>query len=211
MKKLLICTLLLATAGINMTKETKKESSKHVYAIFANDNVTGLSHKLFEDAVNAFKSNGNTVDTLNLYDHKKEIPFFEHGKDIMEANSFYMDNQKRFLEADTLLIVFPLYWYSVPGILKTWIDMINAWAYRFEKNGTITPLHKVKKMVIAYTSMLSHNALEEQVKNGVEHQLRQTCTFLSINDVSIHHLDEVYSMKEGKVDNFVKELTASCK
>lgn len=208
MKKLLFLTMTVIMFNTTPTQPAKK--SQHVYAVFANDNVKGLSHKLFTDAVAELKHQGHSVDEMYLYDHAKDIPFFEHGKDIMESNAFYMDNQKRFLKADTLLIVFPMYWYSMPAILKAWIDMINAWAYKFEKDGSITPLHSVKKVIIAYTSMLDHESLTEQVKNAVELQLKQTCTFLGISDVSIHHVDSVYSLSPEKLTKHITELKTSC-
>lgn len=39
--------------------------------------------------------------------------------------------QQRIDAADTLVLVFPIYWWSMPAILKGWIDRVfsNGWAY----------------------------------------------------------------------------------
>lgn len=39
--------------------------------------------------------------------------------------------QERIDAADTLVLVFPIYWWSMPAILKGWIDRVfsNGWAY----------------------------------------------------------------------------------
>ncbi|EJN04869.1 NAD(P)H-dependent oxidoreductase [Phyllobacterium sp. YR531] len=39
--------------------------------------------------------------------------------------------QARIDRADTLVLVFPVYWWSMPGLLKGWIDRVfsNGWAY----------------------------------------------------------------------------------
>ncbi len=205
MKKFLFFTI--ATIIVNNTQVYPDQKPQHVYAVFANDNTQGLSHAAFEQAVSTLNKKGHKVDEMKLYDHHKDIPFFQHGKDIMENNAFYMDNQKRFLEADTLLIVFPMYWYSMPAIMKAWIDMINAWAYKFEKDGSIKPLHSVKKAVIIYTSMLDRNSLSEQVNHAVEAQMLQTCKFLSINDVTIHHIGNVYGQSKEELTKHIENIT----
>lgn len=39
--------------------------------------------------------------------------------------------QQRIDRADTLVLVFPIYWWSMPAIMKGWIDRVftNGWAY----------------------------------------------------------------------------------
>ncbi len=39
--------------------------------------------------------------------------------------------QARIDRADSLVLVFPVYWWSMPGLLKGWIDRVfsNGWAY----------------------------------------------------------------------------------
>lgn len=41
--------------------------------------------------------------------------------------------QQRIDRADHLILVFPMYWWSVPALLKGWIDrvFVNGWAYEF--------------------------------------------------------------------------------
>jgi putative NADPH-quinone reductase len=38
--------------------------------------------------------------------------------------------QARIDRADALVLVFPIYWWSLPGLLKGWIDrvFVNGWA-----------------------------------------------------------------------------------
>ncbi|WP_372089115.1 NAD(P)H-dependent oxidoreductase [Tistrella mobilis] len=39
--------------------------------------------------------------------------------------------QQRIDQADALVLVYPVYWWSMPGLLKGWIDRVfsNGWAY----------------------------------------------------------------------------------
>ncbi|MGP3590814.1 NAD(P)H-dependent oxidoreductase [Vagococcus sp. WN89Y] len=47
--------------------------------------------------------------------------------------------QKRLDKADALVLVFPVYWWSMPGLLKGWIDRVftNGWAYEDNANGKV--------------------------------------------------------------------------
>lgn len=49
--------------------------------------------------------------------------------------------QARIDRADALVLVYPVYWWSMPGLLKGWIDRVfaNGWAY---DEGPNTPMAK---------------------------------------------------------------------
>lgn len=47
--------------------------------------------------------------------------------------------QTRLDRADALVLVYPIYWWSFPGLLKGWIDRVftNGWAYDEGPDGTL--------------------------------------------------------------------------
>lgn len=47
--------------------------------------------------------------------------------------------QARIDKADALVLVFPVYWWSMPGLLKGWIDRVftNGWAYEDNAHGKV--------------------------------------------------------------------------
>jgi len=181
-----------------------------LYAIFANDKITGTTYKLFNQAIESFENQGYSIDRLNLYEREKEIPFFKHDQKTMENNPFYLENQKRFLDADALLIVFPLYWYSVPGILKTWLDMINAWAYKYEHGMYASPLHKIKKVFIIYAAMQDQQHLDKELHNPVEHQLAETCRFIGINEIYTYLVDSVTKLQATDIEKHLQNINNFC-
>lgn len=50
--------------------------------------------------------------------------------------------QERIDRADALVLVFPVYWWSLPGQLKGWIDRVftNGWAYEEQADGSAVKL-----------------------------------------------------------------------
>mgnify|MGYP001061432577 CR=1 FL=1 len=59
--------------------------------------------------------------------------------------------QQRIDRSDALVLVYPVYWWSFPGLLKGWIDRVfaNGWAYDESAEGKLTkrlghlPVHLV--------------------------------------------------------------------
>ncbi|PKP51404.1 MAG: flavodoxin [Bacteroidetes bacterium HGW-Bacteroidetes-12] len=43
------------------------------------------------------------------------------------------EEQKKLVEADTIVFQYPLYWYNVPPILKLWIDEVFTYGFAFGK------------------------------------------------------------------------------
>lgn len=182
-----------------------------VYAVFANDNTKGTSYKLFSEAVQALKDQGHEVDVLMLYDREKEIPFFKHSQEHMESHPFYLENKERFLQADALLLAFPLFWYSVPGILKAWLDMINAWAYKYEKGIHASPLHSIQKALVIYSSMQEKDILAKRINHPVEGQLIETFKFIGIPEVEMYHVDKVNEIDPEKLAEHLAAIRKICK
>lgn len=186
-------------------KDQFSSHHKNVYAIFANDNTKGNTQGFFNAATAQLTADGHTVDILNLYDRVAEIPFFKHKRSYLESYPFYLENKDRFLKSDVLLIVFPVYWYSVPAILKAWIDMIQGWAYSYESGPYAKPLHKVKKVIIVYSCAQVNEMKKIGKYTPVEQQLVETFKFIGIDDISIYGVDSIYDLS---ADDMVKHLAA---
>ncbi|MEZ4387127.1 MAG: NAD(P)H-dependent oxidoreductase [Candidatus Krumholzibacteriia bacterium] len=43
--------------------------------------------------------------------------------------------QQALLAADTIVFQFPFYWYSVPGILKEWVDRVLSYGFAYGSSG----------------------------------------------------------------------------
>lgn len=46
------------------------------------------------------------------------------------------DEQRLLVEHDTIVLQFPWYWYSVPGILKEWMDQVLLHGFAYGREGT---------------------------------------------------------------------------
>ncbi|WEX73891.1 NAD(P)H-dependent oxidoreductase [Sinorhizobium numidicum] len=76
------------------------------------------SFEIADLAAEAFDPRFTAVD---LAVHRREVP----------PPADVAAEQARIDRADALVLVYPVYWWSMPGLLKGWIDRVfaNGWAY----------------------------------------------------------------------------------
>lgn len=108
----------------------------HTLLVFAHprtDSLTGLAaaraRERLEDA-------GHTVDLLDLHAEGFDPRMTEADEpDWSDPHKTYSPevraHMRRIEAADTIVVVFPLWWYGIPALLKGWIDRVwnNGFAY----------------------------------------------------------------------------------
>jgi NAD(P)H dehydrogenase (quinone) len=71
------------------------------------------------------------------------------------------------LTADLLILQFPLWWYSVPGVLKNWIDRVVAFGVLYGPGRTWdTGVMKGKRAMLAFTTSAPPDSFMPDGKNG---------------------------------------------
>jgi NAD(P)H dehydrogenase (quinone) len=191
------------------------KSSPRIYAILAHHDPQSLSGQLFTDITQSLEQAGATVDRLHLYERHHDIPcYFPHKKiahlpdlPTLQEYPFFEENKERFMAADRLLIVYPIYWYSVPGILKNWIDLITNFAWKLRGGSRAQALHKVKHALIvqsAFQPWWRRRLLQGNVERK---QLARTFDFIGIPRYSFYEIDSVYSLTETAIEKHKQAVT----
>lgn len=90
-----------------------------------------LAHPKIEESI------GNKIiSELTSKEDKVEIRHLN--KLYPDFNINIKDEQQALLNADVIIFQYPLYWYSVPAILKEWIDQVFEYGFAFGKNSRLT-------------------------------------------------------------------------
>ncbi|SMG35675.1 NAD(P)H-dependent oxidoreductase [Cedecea sp. NFIX57] len=90
--------------------------------------------------VTALKS----IAGVTVHELKREYP--DHQIDVERE-------QALLLAHDTIVLMFPFWWYSSPAILKDWQDQVLTFGFAYGTNGTA--LHGKKLMVMTSTGGLA--------------------------------------------------------
>ncbi|WP_196605167.1 NAD(P)H-dependent oxidoreductase [Pectinatus haikarae] len=129
---------------------------KNILIVFAHPEPTSLTCQLVNVSKQTFQNRGDNVMISDLYNMKWKAVFDKDdfpGRVLSERLSFidesrhaFLTNQqttdvtaeqKKLLCADAVIFHFPLWWFSMPAILKGWIDRVFAYglAYGYKDAG----------------------------------------------------------------------------
>lgn len=179
----------------------------HIYAIVAHDKKDSLTHQTFDALINYLKAKKDiSLDILDLYERADDIPFYWSDFNKLSSFPFFHENKERFMKADRLIIFFPVYWYSTPGILKCWIDLITKYAWSYEQGFCARPLHAIRKALVVNTSMSPSWYNKYILRNPAHSQLKQTFTFMGIYDQLFYEIGNTKQLTDKKVSEHIKNI-----
>jgi len=95
--------------------------------------------------------NTSAANSLTLNRLSSEFSDIEIRKldELYETHKIDVEaEQQALLAADTIVFQFPFYWYSVPGLMKTWIDSVLTYGFAYGSEGDKL---KGKKLVLSFT------------------------------------------------------------
>lgn len=130
----------------------------HPYTASAYQNIphhrsflAALSNKL----ILQLKEQGQTVDLIDLHADNfnpvmtaEELSKWRQGKSVNEQAADY---QKRLLEADQIVFMFPVWWEVMPAMTKGFLDKVYSKGQMYKANNMKTTLVKKPKIRIITT------------------------------------------------------------
>lgn len=178
-----------------LEQPTHQAAPIKVLMVVAHDIKQSLTYSLY-DAISEFLATKNTIELLNLdlYDHAQEIPFYVHDMQQLESSPFFQKNKELILQADRLILFFPVYWYSTPGIVKAWIDLITRYAWQYKGGECAEPLHHITKVLSINSSISKQPWYKFMVEHPVQRQITDTFKFMGIKTVKNYMIYDVYAM-----------------
>ena len=115
----------------------------NILIVTAHPSSKGDTHTIANTYAEAKRAKGHTVEILNLYAPENRVDFFAF-ENIREFP--IGDVQKKFHEkmiwSHEIVAVHPVFWSSVPAIMKNWIDL-TIWpriSYRYTPTGSVEKL-----------------------------------------------------------------------
>lgn len=129
---------------------------KNVMIVYAHPEPTSLTRQLVEVSVQTLQEQGHEVALSDLYGMQWKAVFDErdfptranpdrlsfitesgHAYSTGQQTADVTSEQQKLLAADALILQFPLWWFSMPAILKGWVDRVFAYglAYGYKGEG----------------------------------------------------------------------------
>ena len=96
---------------------------------------------------------------------------YEPSPEEIQSGEYLRQQCERLKQADIVVLTTPVWNYSVPAILKAWIDMVIApnYLFQFGDNG-IEPMHELKCLILFVSSggTMSRNNARESLLNHLQ-------------------------------------------
>ncbi|WP_350616079.1 NAD(P)H-dependent oxidoreductase [Pseudomonas sp. HY7a-MNA-CIBAN-0227] len=109
----------------------------HALIVVAHHDPQSLTHSLATQLAEGLALSGDTFDIADLAAEGFDPRFTlaDHAAHRTQATppADVLAEQARIDRADALVLVFPVYWWSMSALLKGWIDRVfaNGWAFDF--------------------------------------------------------------------------------
>ncbi|MWA13104.1 NAD(P)H oxidoreductase [Streptomyces sp. BA2] len=162
----------------------------HVLLVTGHPRNDSLTAQLARHAQERLTREGHTVDLLDLHAEGFDPRMTEADEpDWADRDKTYSDevhaHMRRVQAADTIIVVFPLWWFGPPALVKGWIDRV--WNHGFAY-GRSRPRLAGKRML--WMSLVSYGR-EQFAELGWDETVTRTLRvgiseFCGIGDASVH-------------------------
>ncbi|XP_019218027.1 NAD(P)H dehydrogenase [quinone] 1-like [Oreochromis niloticus] len=159
--------------------------AKKVLIVYAHESPASFNAAAKDAAVAALTAQGCTVEVSDLYAMKfkvaatteditggvKDAENFCYAKEVKLASEEgrladdIKKEQEKLKEADLVIFQFPMYWASVPAVMKGWMDRVLGFAYAQEKRYS-EGIFKDKKAMLSFTTDCPESVYSDTGING---------------------------------------------
>jgi len=166
-----------------------------VLIVFTHPNANSFNHALLENIQSGLEQSGHEVVVKDLY--KETFDPILSAPELADLHKGVIPpriakEQEQLLWADSLVFIYPLWWFDRPAILKGWFDVVltNGLAFEYSSEG-VKGLLKHKKAEVIITAGGSKKYFEDNDALQLIHRpvTDGTLSFCGIDDVShqIHY------------------------
>ncbi|KAJ8407740.1 hypothetical protein AAFF_G00267840 [Aldrovandia affinis] len=162
-------------------------ATKNVLIVYAHQSAGSFNAAAKDVAVKTLEAQSHKVVLSDLYVMKFKAPatvediigkpqnsdHFQYDDETMvalQANRLSADiveEQRKLTEADLIIFQFPMYWFSLPAILKGWIDRVFTQGFAFtDKQRYSNGLLKGKKAMLSFTTGSNETMFNPNGING---------------------------------------------
>lgn len=103
----------------------------HVLTVLDHPNPASFSAAVAQHFMNGAKAAGHTIELADLHSEGFE-PLWSKS-DIEGTPNAVTQEQTRIARADAICLVFPLFWWGMPAMMKGWVDRVWTWGWAYDQ------------------------------------------------------------------------------
>lgn len=161
------------------------ENNRHTLVVVAHPDPASLSHRVAGEVATAAARAGS-VEIADLtwdgFDPRWTAADRAAYQGMGSVPADIVAQHHRINRATDLVLVFPVYWWSMPALLKGWIDrvFVNGWAFGYTSTGDIAPalqwltIH-VLPVAASSAEVYDRHGYEQALRTQIQHGLIDFC------------------------------------
>jgi len=175
-----------------------------VLIVFTHPNPNSFNHALLENVSEGLKQAGHEVKIKDLYQENFD-PILK-AEDLAQLQQGITPEkiakeQEQLLWADSLIFIYPLWWFDRPAMLKGWFDIVltNGLAFEYSSEG-VKGLLKHRKALVIITAGGSEQYFKDNDALQLIHRpvTDGTLSFCGIKDVSHKIYYDIASLSDAQ-------------
>lgn len=160
-----------------------------------------LAHPDFEKSI-ANKQIKNKLAQENNVEIRHLNELYPNHKIDVQAEQAALGN------ADIIIFQYPLFWYSVPSILKEWIDSVFTYGFAFGKGNYQL---EGKKIIVSFTTGSSSKDYPDEVVEKIVFPFKGLANFCKMNYITTVYSHEIANYSDDAKEKSVKNAEIHAK
>ena len=159
----------------------------NVLIVYAHPNPQSFNKSILDVVDTAFKRRGDDVRIRDLYADNFDPVLNDTQLELQTQGDMPADvvqHQKDVAWANTIVIIYPLWWFDRPAILKGWFDRVftNGFAFSFD-NGEIKGLLTGKRAIVIVTTGGTKEDFGKNADQLTRNTTEGTLAFCGVHDI----------------------------
>jgi FMN-dependent NADH-azoreductase len=168
--------------------ETSPRAGKSISSKYAQQLLQIMDSKLGSSNITSIDLNSLSPDFVDQHwlewNYGDRNNMTEEGKTKMQENEIYSD---QILNADYIIISTPIYNFSVPALLKAWMDHLSIprKTFKFQDGKQVGLVSNIKKVIVVSSSGQDLKSMATEGKDYFSGLLKTFFGSLGVRDVEI--------------------------
>ncbi|AYG44577.1 flavodoxin family protein [Pseudomonas sp. Leaf58] len=157
----------------------------HALIVVAHHDPQSLTHALARQVAAGLANAGHSSEIADLasegFDPRFGLADQALYRGLAATPADVRKEQARIERADAVVLVYPVYWWSMPALLKGWVERVfsNGWAYAYDANSVVKKLRGMKVHLVGVAGAdggtFERHGYGEAMRVQIEHGIFDYC------------------------------------
>ncbi|MFO1090677.1 MAG: NAD(P)H-dependent oxidoreductase [Hyphomicrobiales bacterium] len=166
----------------------------HVLSVIAHPNANSFSHQVLKAFAAGAIAAGHTHEAADLYRENFDPVMSMRDMEQFDGAPMTADvlaEQARVDRADALCLIYPIWWYGMPAMMKGWLDRVwsAGWAYEWKHDPEGSLLRQRPLTLLLPTGASERQITEFGCEDRLDHVWRHgVFGYCGVDPIRIHFL-----------------------